>query len=204
MLTLKELSGQTGLTENSIRKFLRLFGAFLKPYIKRGVSNKLLFDPNCVVIFSEVKRLRDEGKIAKEIIAALKKAPPSSSEPSGHELIYQKIRAEQTDKTGQSDVYKRNLHELYQKLLEEKEKRIQERDERDTRIVRLEIQNVKMQEAMKLLPDGKKPAQIRKEWNLARKKAQAAAGIIADIKRLSFFRFLKRKKHLDKLQELLV
>ncbi len=41
------------------------------------------------------------------------------------------------------------MQELYQKLLEEKEKRIQERDERDMRIVRLEIQNVKMQEAMK-------------------------------------------------------
>ena len=56
MLTLKELSGQTRLTENSIRKYLRLFGTFLKPYIKRGAANKLLFDPNCVVIFSEVKR----------------------------------------------------------------------------------------------------------------------------------------------------
>lgn len=204
MLTLKELSGKTGLTDNSIRKYLRLFGTFLKPYIKRGVANKLLFDPNCVVIFSEVKRLRDEGKIAKEIIAALKKEPSSPNEPGSHELIYQQIRAEQTDQTGQSDAYKRNLQELYQKLLDEKERRIQERDERDMRIVRLEIQNVKMQEAMKLLPDGKKPGQIRKEWNLAREKTQAAAGILADLKRLSFFRFLKRKKHLDRLQELLV
>ena len=204
MQTLKELAGQTGLTENSIRKYLRLFGSFLKPYIKRGVANKLLFDPNCVVIFSEVKRLRDEGKIAREIISSLKTAYSSPNELGFHEPIYQQIRAEQTGQTGQFDAYNRNLQLLYQKLLDEKEKRIQERDERDMRIVRLEIQNVKMQEAMKLLPDGKKPAQIRKEWNLARKKAQVAAGIIADIKRLSFFRFLKRKKHLERLQELLV
>lgn len=204
MLTLKDLAGQTGLTENSIRKYLRLFGAFLKPYTKRGVANKLLFDPNCMVIFSEVKRLRDEGKIAKEIVASLKKEPSSPKVTGSHELIYQQIRAEQTGQTGQFDAYKGNLHELYQNLLEEKEKRIQERDERDKRIVRLEIQNIKMQEAMKLLPDGKKPGQINKEWNLARKKAQSAAGILADLKRLSFFRFRKRKEHLDKLQELLV
>ena len=88
MLSLKELSDQTGLTDNCIRKYLRFFGAFLKPYIKRGVANKLLFDPNCVVIFSEVKRLRDEGKIAKEIIAAIKKEPSSPNKPGSHELIY--------------------------------------------------------------------------------------------------------------------
>ncbi|MFA7382846.1 MAG: hypothetical protein WC001_05300 [Desulfurivibrionaceae bacterium] len=157
-----------------------------------------------MVIFSEVKRLRDEGKIAREIVASLKTNPSSPSELCFHEPIYQQIRAEQTGQAGQSDAYSRNLQLLYQKLLDEKEKRIQERDERDMRIVRLEIQNIKMQEAMKLLPGGKKPAQIRKEWNLARKNAQVAAGIIADIKRLSFFRFLKRKKHLDRLQELLV
>ena len=203
MITIKELSGQTGLTENSIRKYLRLFGSFLKPYIKRGVANKLLFDPNCVVIFSEVKRLRDEGKIAREIIASLKTAPSSPSALSCHEPIYQEIRAEQTGQTGQFDADNRNLQILYQKLLDEKEKRIQERDERDMRIVRLEIQNVKLQEAIKLLPDGKKPSQIRKEWSLAKKKAQTAAGIMAEIKRLPFFRFRKRKKHLDKLQELL-
>lgn len=103
MLTLKELSGKTSLTDNSIIKYLHLFGTFLKPYIKRGVANKLLFNPNCVVILSEVKRLRDEGKIAKEIITVLKNEPSSPNEPDSHELIYQQIRAEQTDQTGQSD-----------------------------------------------------------------------------------------------------
>ena len=66
MLTLKELSSQTGLTENVIRKHMRLLGSFLRPYIKRGQSNKLLFDPNCAVIFSEIKKLKLEGKTAKE------------------------------------------------------------------------------------------------------------------------------------------
>jgi len=44
MLTLKELASQTGLSENVIRKFLRLLRAFLGPYIKKGQSNKLLFE----------------------------------------------------------------------------------------------------------------------------------------------------------------
>ena len=69
MLTLKELSSQTGLTENVIRKHTRLLGSFLKPYIKRGESNKLLFDPNCVVVFNEIKKLKVKGKTAKEITA---------------------------------------------------------------------------------------------------------------------------------------
>lgn len=69
MLTLKELSSQTGLTENVIRKHMRLLGSILKPYIKRGGSNKLLFDSNCVVVFNEIKKLKVEGKTAKEITA---------------------------------------------------------------------------------------------------------------------------------------
>jgi len=57
MLTIKELSSQTGLTENVIRKHMRLLGSFLRPYIKRGQSNKLLFDPNCVVVSNEIKKV---------------------------------------------------------------------------------------------------------------------------------------------------
>ncbi len=41
-------------------------------YIKRGESNKLLFDPNCVVVFNEIKKLKVEGKTVKEITSFFK------------------------------------------------------------------------------------------------------------------------------------
>ena len=198
MLTLKELSSQTGLTENVIRKHMRLLGSFLRPYIKRGQSNKLLFDPNCAVIFSEIKKLKLEGKTAKEITALLTEAYSSAKE-----ISYQKISPDQTDQAGQTQEPNLQIQQLYQLLLAEKDKRIHEIDKRDLKIVRLEIKNVKLQESIKLLPDGKKPARIRKEWYQARKKAKAAANTLSELKGCSCFRFFKRKKLLANLEEIL-
>ena len=194
MLTLKELSSQTGLTENVIRKYIRLLGSFLKPYIERGDSNKLLLDPNCVVIFNEIKKLKVEGKTAKEITALLTEVYSAAKDISYHKIS--------PDQTGQTEEATSQIEELYRMLLAEKDKRIQEIDERDLRIVRLEIKNVKLQESIKLLPDGKRPARIRKEWYQARIKAKVAAATLNELKGCSWFRFFKRKKLLANLEEL--
>jgi len=195
MHTLKELSSQTGLTENVIRKHIRLLGSFLNPYIKRGESNKLLFDPNCLVVFNEIKKLKAEGKTAKEITALLTEVYSAA-----RDISYHKISPDQTDQTEEPTP---QIEELYQMLLEEKDKRMSEIDKRDLRIVRLEIKNVKLQESVKLLPDGKKPARIRKEWDQVQTKTKAAAEILNELKGSSCFRFFKRKKLLAKLEELL-
>ena len=194
MITIKDLVSQTGLSENIIRKYIRLFGSFLRPYIKRGKSNTLLFDPNCLVIFKEVKNLKDDGKTAKEIVASLKKSGLSAKE-----ISYQKIPSSQT---GQTAEFNQSLQALYQNLLDEKEKRIRDRDQRDLKIIRLEIQNVKHQAALKILPGGKKPHRIRNEWDKNKQKTHAAATIVSELKRLSTFRFRKRKKLLANLAEL--
>ena len=198
MLTLQELSSQTGLTENVIRKHIRLLGSFLRPFIKRGKSNKLLFDLNCTVIFSEIKKLKLEGKTAKEITALL-----TEEYSTAKEISYQKISPDQTDQTGQTEEPSIQLQELYQMLLAEKDKRIQEIDKRDLRIIRLEIENVKLRESIKLLPDGKRPGKIRKEWYQAQKKAKLAANTLGELKNCSCFSFLKRKNLLATLEEIL-
>jgi DNA-binding transcriptional MerR regulator len=195
MLTLKELANQTGLSENVIRKYLRLLGSFLRPYIKRGQSNKLLFDPNCVVIFSEIKQQKDQGKTAKEITSFLKKGCVPEKEISYQELS--------VDQAGQTQDPAQQIQELYQMLLEEKEKRIRDRDERELKIVRAEMKNVKLRELMKQLPEGKTPFRIRKEWDQAERNAEMAGDIIEELQGLSVLRFMKRKKLLAKLAELL-
>ena len=95
------------------------------------------------------------------------------------------------------------IQELYQMLLAEKDRLIQEMDKRDLRIVRLEIEKVKLQESLKLLPGGKKPATLRKEWEQVTRKARAAEETLQEFKRSSCFRYFKRKKLLAKLEELL-
>jgi DNA-binding transcriptional MerR regulator len=195
MLTIKDLTSQTGLSENVIRKYIRLFGSFLRPYIKRGTANKLLFDPNCLVIFQEVKKLKDGGKTAKEIITTLKKNGHTSKE-----ISYQKLPSGQT---GQAEEYNRSLQTLYQNLLAEKDKRIRDRDQRDLKMTRLEIQNIKLQESLKLLPGGKSPNRIRNDWDQDKRNAHTASVLVQELKSLSSFRFRKRKKLLGQLTELL-
>lgn len=192
MLTIKDLASQTGLSENVIRKFIRLFGSFLRPYIKRGKANKLLFDPNCAIIFKEVKALKDEGKTAKEIVTALM----NSDKPSP-EISYQKLPSFQT---GQTAEYNRSLQALYQALMAEKEKRIRDRDQRDLKIVRLEIQNIKLMEALKLLPGGKTPQRIRNDWDKNKRNGYAASVMVDELKKVSAVRFRKRKKLLTELE----
>ena len=88
------------------------------------------------------------------------------------DISYYKISPGQTDQTEEPTP---QIEALYRMLLAEKDKRIHEIDKRDLRIVRLEIKNLRLRESMKLLPDGKKPARIRKEWYQARGKAKAVA-----------------------------
>ncbi len=192
---MRELSGQTGLTENVIRKHVRLLRTFLGPYIKRGHSNILLFDPNCVVIFGEIKKLKAEGKSAREITSLITEVYSSAKK-----ISYEEIPADQTVQTGEQI---KQILELYQMLLAEKDRMIQEMDKRDLRIVRLEIERVKLQESLKLLPGGKKPAILRKEWEQAELKARTAAETLKEFKRSSCLHFFKRKKLLTRLGELL-
>ena len=162
----------------------------------------MLFDKQCLDIFKDVKMLRDEGRVAREIIAALIDDPSAKQGKSSHETIYQRIRGEQTSQTGQLELYKRNLEKIYQILMEERKDRLEERKQRDIRIVRLEIDNTKLNENLLKHSAGPRTGQASKELSMAREKNQTALEIITKLRKLSCLSFRKRKKHLDRLQEL--
>jgi len=194
MLTIKELADQSGLTENVIRKYLRLLGSFLRPYIKRGKANKLLFDPNCVVICQEIKKQKDEGKTSKEITRFFTEECPAST----RKITYQKIGSGQTDQTVQTQ----QIQELYQQLLAEKDRRISEVDKRDVRIVRLELKNGKLQESLKQLPSVQKYTRIREELELARENDQAINNILVELKDCPWFHCFKRQRIVRSLADM--
>jgi hypothetical protein len=123
---------------------------------KRGRSNKLLFDPNCVVIFGEIKKLKSKEKSAKEITSLI-----TEEYSSAKKISYAEMPADQTVQTREQIL---QIKELYQMLLAEKDRLIQEMDKRDLRIARLEIVKVKSFEShLKFLPNCRKPAKVTSE-----------------------------------------
>ena len=72
MLTLKEISKQTGLSPNFIRLCKTKLNDILNPYIHRGNKNKLLFDESAVMLFDKIRNLKEEGLYISDIVRGFK------------------------------------------------------------------------------------------------------------------------------------
>jgi hypothetical protein len=181
MLTLDELSKDTGLSLPFLRKCLNQYREIFKSYIKRGDKNSLLFDNNGVMFFRKISQLKQEGLGLQEIARYLKNEQEKITEQTSNKDI---TNIEQTDI-------------LLERLLQEKDARRKDAEEYNKRIIELEKLNAQLQLNLKLLTDGKTPEQIKTEHD---EKQKEKFRIIAEYQNTSIFKFRKRKALLKKIE----
>jgi hypothetical protein len=196
MININELSERTGLRITFIRKCLNILNDVLDPYIQRGDFNKILFDSSGVVIFDKIKQLKDDGLSIPEIRKNLEKTIKSNQN------VGIKVDKTSTQSGDGIDLFDKVL-ELHQQVVEEKEKRIKDYTEKDIIIKELEKKNQELTSMFKLLPEGKTPEQIKEEWELEQKRKLEVAKVMGELKTIGILRFLKKKKLIKKLEELL-
>lgn len=191
MLTIEELSKHTGLSINFLRKCQNKISDILKPYIKRGNKNKLLFDNNAVVLFNEIRQMKERGLSIPDIKSGLEKSL-NSNEIKGSNLS-------QTE----------NNTELYERIIEIEKRhaadQLEWEKERAEKEKALEI----LKNELKFLPEGKSIKELNNDYFLRQKELlkqekqkTERLRILGDLKNLGIFSYKKKQNLLNELERL--
>lgn len=203
MYDLKDILRHTSFSYSFFRKCLLQLGNILEPYIQRGEHNKLLFDSNSLVILDKIKQLKDQNLSLAEIRKRLEKDLPNLGQTRS-------TNVEQTLlQTSDNQPLLEKVFQLYQEVNDEKEKRIREQEEKERiiqakeQVVReLESKNRELQGALKLLPDGKTPEQIRADYQNRQERKIQIAHVLGELKNTGILNFRKRRLLLAELEKL--
>ena len=213
MITINELHSKTGLKITFIRKCVKELNEILEPHIQRGNYNSINFSPNAFVIFDKIKQLKDEGLIITDIKRRLEKELKDDKSGESKELkVHQTpLNPSKDDKSQAIETLGNQILDLQEQLVREKEKTFQEREsklkelnEHLRKISELEQRNLILQLTLKLLPEGKDPETIKREWEEDQKKQLERKEILEKLEELEgkWFKAKERKELLAKLKEL--
>ena len=116
LYTLKDIQQHTGLKERFLRRCMDGLRDILAPHITRGENNALLFNESALVVFDQVKQLKEDDLTIPEIRKHLGyryagKQGDESEETSGQGLV------EFSDKVVKGDA-EISISEFYERLLE--------------------------------------------------------------------------------------
>ena len=200
MFTIDELQKQTGLQINFIRRCVKTCESVLSPHVKRGDYNSLLFDDNALIIFDQIKQLKEQGLSLIEIdkqIKSLRNIPETMSN------------------SGEGEVPKRSLQdeviELHRQISRDKENQLKDREEHarekldyERRLAELKREKLVLENSLKLLPEGKPPEVIKTEWEKSQARKLEISGLLNRLEELEgkSFKGKERRQLIRRLREL--
>jgi len=213
MNRIEDIKRLTGFETHYIRRLLNDLKDIFESHIKRGDSNAILIEPSGTVIFDQIKQMKESGFSIPQIRKELEKVSQTQEihESKGGKNHPQTISGLAPAREV-IDLLKEQQRELKQER-EKKDQAIREKDhtikEQAQIIAELEGKYKALDSAIKMLPEGKTPEEIRQDWDRGQiKKIEAEklkteiAVILTELKTLSAFRFRKRKALLNRLEEL--
>jgi DNA-binding transcriptional MerR regulator len=212
MLTLNEVSKKTGLSQSFIRQCKSKLGDILTPYIYRGEKNKLLFDDSALMLFDKIRSLKDDGLSLADIVHGFKQEFTAAMVKTNKD----KLRLNKTGKLNNdsetnttADVLLKNMiHGRIQaleadksKLELEKNETMQKLNDKDKRIKELERANLEMKTALKSLPHGRTPEEIRNDYEMHHQLKKEKMRLLIELKNTGAFSFLKKRKIIKELMD---
>ena len=210
MLTIDDISKQTGLKYSFLIKCLNRsehLKPILKLHVSRGANNSWLFKSGAYAIFGRIKDLKEQGmnlpEIAKNLESDLKHNVKSIQ--TDHSNVSKPEAKPDKPKAGQGSEPNllQKIFDLQGKLNQEIKNRLEDQKQSAKAILDLSNDNAGLSTGLKLLTDGKTPEEVQVERAEARKQEKERMKIVADLKNSGFLRFRKRKKLLEKLDELI-
>lgn len=198
MYSIKDISERTGLKITFIRRCLTILQDLFKPHIKRGNFNQILIDPNGLVIFDKIKQMKEQKLSLPEIKIHFEQISKGTETREANEMQTPMQPVMQGD---QALYYVEKILETQQTLNEEKDKHLQEVREKEETIRELIRKNEALTGTLKMLPEGKSPEEIRKEYTQQQLTKQEAARIIGELKTTTGILKGKRRKELVKQLE---
>ena len=197
MFTIDYIAKDMGFTIPFVRKCLKQMDSIFKNCYKKGEFNRIYFNQNGYVIFDQIKQLRAKGLKIEAIKAHLENQLKHSQTPS--------LQNTNTEQTGVNQIaYDLNI---INKLFEEKEARLKEKEESRDRIRELEQLAEHLQGQLLYLTDGRTPEEVKQQWQQEQLDKQRIAWILKELESLegifSVVNYFKRKKLYKELKELM-
>lgn len=211
MFTIEQVQERTGLDISVLRKYIQKLKPHLKPYIRRGENNRLLFDSSSIIIWDKIRELKEQGytlPTIREELSRIQKGRAESGQ-SGESVLNGGIpKALNPDPKpdNREGALLKEIIEAHKAIGREKDGRIADQG----RIIVLQDKLTAAHEILLALPEGKSPEEIRKdlaEKDQAIKKAEGRAKealkLAQEISQATgFFNRGKRKRLERRLDEL--
>ena len=202
LYTLKDIQQQTGLKERFLRRCMDGLKDILAPHITRGENNALLFNESALVVFDQVKQLKEDDLTIPEIRKRLGyryagKHDDEVEETSGQGLV------EISDKVVKGDD-EISISKFYERLLDEKEKTHQAELEARGYRVQLETKQAQidaLQSKLQLLTDGRDPEEVKRSEEEKRRQKVEILNRLEELEG-RWFKGGERKELIKKLREL--
>jgi len=158
LFSIKGIAAYTGLTPAYIGKCIEKLSLFLDPHCQRGDRNSRVFTSTGLMIFDQVKQMKERGLSLPEIYKQLENTMEGMKTDTPANIVTDV----ETIKTHADEVIQL-LKDHQRELKEEMEKRLRLQAEKDEEIRALTRENEAMAGAVKLLTDGRDPEVVKRE-----------------------------------------
>jgi DNA-binding transcriptional MerR regulator len=194
MFTIDYIAKDMGFTIPFVRKCLKQMDAVFKNCYKKGEFNRIYFNQNGYVVFDQIKQLRATGLKIEAIKTHLENQLKHSQTPSFTDI--------NTEQTAVNQIpYDLNI---INKLFEEKEARLKDKEESQERIRELEQLAEHLQGKLLYLTDGRTPEEVKQQWQLDKARISAILKELEELDGMfSNLKYMKRKKLYKELQGLM-
>lgn len=197
MFTIDYIAKDMGFTIPFVRKCLKQMDSIFKNCYKKGEFNRIYFNQNGYVIFDQIKQLKATGLKLEAIKTHLENQLKHSQTPSFTDTNTQQTAVNQIP-------YDLNI---INKLFEEKEARLKEKEESQERIRELKRLAEHLQGQLLYLTDGRSPEECKRAWEQEQLDKARIAAIFKELEELdgmfSNLKYMKRKKLYKELQSLM-
>ena len=194
---IKDIQKKTGLNERFIRRCLEGLKETFSSHISRGENNALLFDESALVLFDQIKQLKEQNLNIPEIRKRLDYQPGKGEkigskpdEQTLENLPEKLVKAEEN-----------SISHFYERLLEEKEKTHKAEMEAKSYQVQLDTQKAMidaLQSKLLLLTDGRDPEEVKKEIEAKEKRKNEILDRLGEFEG----KWFKKKERKELLEEL--
>jgi len=199
MLTIKELSHQTGLTAAFIRKCLHLLADIFQNHLQFGQHNTTLINQNGVAIFREIQLLKEQNKTIPEIRAYLEQHPFPAIQTQSL-LPMQREKRDQGKQEYMEEHFQEyigKIFELQQARLDDRDKFLRELQDKDHRIQDLLRKNDALEGQIKMLPGGKSPSEVRQEYDAQVQSTRDAEQRYQELQQETEFQHREQQRNAD-------
>lgn len=216
MYSIKDLESLTGLKYQFLRECLKQFPGLFKQHTKHGNKNKILLDEAVFPIFDRIKQMKEQGLSMPEIRLRLEQAFPDQFPQPPPTPTAQDTPPQTLSNNLQTPHYIQQLFDLHEKISQLKDQHLKDLQEKEKEIYDLIRRNEALEGEIKMLPDGKSPDDIRKEYEARQREAirqeieavhqqRDVTRLIADLEHhQGFLQGKRRKALLDELKALLL